>query len=702
MDITINENNLRVSFRVNDDRTVEFIDFSAFSESKVLELHESKTIAVENQAFQLLALQITGDSTTDMHAHKHNAGSASSKLLYKGHHISTNTAGKLLEIDMQLNQLEAGYFMHFYADIPVVRTWATIKNTGTEDVGIDYISSFMYEGLCKNGNKKYYEKTDIFVPYNSWSNEAQWRVYDATDVGLSRMPIAGYNNPDFGNNRYHYGNCGSWSSCEYLPIGIIKDRETDEIYFFQIEHSGSWEIEYGSAKGRNLYVALIGPNDESAWWKNLKPGESFTTVPAAAGVCLGNESDAIACLTRYRRVIRRKNNDNKNCYIIFNDYMNCLMGNPTEEKEKKIIDKAAEMGCEYYCMDCGWYDKGSWWNRVGEWKESSDRFPTGMKSVCDYALSKGLKMGLWLEIEVIGTACELAKKLPDSWFFCLHGKRRIDNKRYLLDFRNREVREYCRNVVDRLIRDYGVSYFKIDYNVTTGPGSDINSDSPGDAMLEHYRCLYQWYHDIYTAYPDLVIENCGSGAQRMDYGMLALDSLQSTSDQTDYIANSYIASNVASALTPEQAGMWVYPYIDDREHIIYNMVNGILLRPYMSGLVWNISNTNFNMIKEGLEVYKKVRVDLPEMVPFFPLGFTTVKSDVLAYGVMNSSKAYLAVFIPQKNHAQFKLHIGNKEIKQIRVIYPRAVDCRYSYEDEILKIEIPQKVCARLFELIFV
>ena len=143
-------------------------------------------------------------------------------------------------------------------------------------------------------------------------------------------------------------------------------------------------------------------------------------------------------------------------------------------------------------MDAGWYDKGYWWDRVGEWKESPERFPNGMKSVCDYAKSKGLVMGLWLEIEVMGVECELAKTLPDDWFICRHGKRHIDNKRYLLDFRNPEVRKYCREVVDRLIRDYGVGYFKVDYNVTMGYGSDLNSDSCSDAIREHYLYLYQW------------------------------------------------------------------------------------------------------------------------------------------------------------------------------------------------------------------
>ena len=133
------------------------------------------------------------------------------------------------------------------------------------------------------------------------------------------------------------------------------------------------------------------------------------------------------------------------------------------------------------------------YGRVGEWKESPERFPNTLKAVCDYAKEKGMVMGLWLEIEVMGVACELANKLPDDWFICRHGKRHIDNKRYLLDFRNPEVRKYCMDVVDRLIEDYGVGYFKVDYNVTMGYGSDLYADSCADAIRDHYLYLYEWY-----------------------------------------------------------------------------------------------------------------------------------------------------------------------------------------------------------------
>ena len=362
------------------------------------------------------------------------------------------------------------------------------------------------------------------------------------------MVLDGFKQAGFGNNRYTYSGKSSWTSCEYLPMGITEDRETKETYIFQIETSGQWLVEYGSGQGKVLYLALSGATEqEHGWWKNLKPGETFATVPASVGAVKGGLNPAMAAMTRYRRKIRRPNVDDEKLNVVFNDYMNCLEGDPTTERELPMIDRAAELGCEYYCMDCGWYDDG---------------------------------------------------------FVCRHGKRHVDNGRYLLDFRKSEVRKYCRDVVDRLIRDYGVEYFKIDYNVTMGYGSDYKSDSCAAAMRDHYECLYRWYEEIFRDYPELVIENCGSGGQRMDYGLLKLLSLQSTSDQTDVTCNANIACNVASAVTPEQGGMWVYPYEDEEEHVIYNMVNGLLLLPYMSGQVWKLGEKSMDLLKEGIALYK--------------------------------------------------------------------------------------------------
>lgn len=68
--------------------------------------------------------------------------------------------------------------------------------------------------------------------------------------------------------------------------------------------------------------------------------------------------DAAAQMTQWRRLMRRKNEDDEKLPVIFNDFMNCLGGDPSEEKEYPLIDAAAEIGCEYYTIDAGWYANG--------------------------------------------------------------------------------------------------------------------------------------------------------------------------------------------------------------------------------------------------------------------------------------------------------------------------------------------------------
>lgn len=689
--IQYHSNKMNVAFRVNDRLQLQLVDFSAPGCSQEIPLDDPRSFAP-------VYLRCTGRDGPEHRAYKHDAGNV--ELTYEEREEYQNNLGKKVEFKLSSDDgIQVVYHMQLFTGIAAARCWATVTNLTGEDLGLEQVSSFLYYGLCKNGSQPFYEKTDVYLPQNSWYSEAQWKKFDIEDLGLNRMLHTGNCAPGESYYRYSYGNYGSWSTDEFLPMGYVQDRETGEIYYWQIESSCGWIAEYSTHEKNTLYLSLCGPTEaEGHWWKNLKPGESFTTVPAAFGVVRGGVSEATAELTQYRRAIRRLNQDDLKLNVVFNDYMNCLYGDPTEEKEKAIIDLAASLGCEYYCIDAGWYDKGHWWNRVGEWKESPERFPSGLKSVMDYARSKGLKPGLWIEMEVMGVSCPLAQQLPDSWFFQRHGKRHVERERYLLDFRNPQVRDYLNQVFDRLISDYGVEFFKVDYNDTTGIGTDFQSDSYGDGLLEHVRCLHQWYHELYERYPNLVVENCGSGGQRMDYGMLQLQSLQSTSDQTDVVWNAHIAANVASAVTPEQAGMWVYPYEDNEEHVILNMVNGLLLRPYVSGQVWNMSQSSLELMREGISLYKEIRPKVREGLPFFPLGFGDVKDKVLAWGLACKKTVYLAAFGLEEDHMAIPLNLEG-EIQSVKVIYPKAENCSYRLKDNLLEVRFPQTKAARLFEI---
>ena len=101
------------------------------------------------------------------------------------------------------------------------------------------------------------------------------------------------------------------------------------------------------------------------------------------------------------------------------------------------------------------------------------------------------------------------------------GERIVEHGRYLLDLRHEAAVKHLDAVVDRLVDEFGVGYFKLDYNVTTGPGTDRDADSVGDGLLEHNRAHLAWLDGVLERHPDLILENCASGGMRSDFAMLS-------------------------------------------------------------------------------------------------------------------------------------------------------------------------------------
>lgn len=452
---------------------------------------------------------------------------------------------------------------------------------------------------------------------------------------------------------------------------------------------------------------LSGPEElDNHWWKNLQPGESFETVKVAFGQVMGDYEKAIEEMTKYRRLIRRTNYDNQKLPVIFNDYMNGLMGDPTEEKERPLIDAAAEIGCDYFVIDCGWYADGYWWDSVGEWLPSDERFPNGITTVIQYIRDKGLVPGLWLEIEVVGINSPLANKLPDDWFFMRHGKRIIDCDRYHLDFRNPEVRQFADKVIKRLVEDYGVGYIKMDYNITTGIGTETNADSVGDGLLNHNRAYLQWLDDVFTRYPDLVIENCGSGGMRHDYAMLQRHSIQSMTDQTDYVRNGNIAAVGSSVVTPEQCAIWSYPLQKgDKEEVIFNMVNAMLVRIHQSGLLNQIDQERLDLVAEGIQVYKAYREKIPMMVPVWPEMLSHLDDEWYSFGLKGDHELYLAVWHGIGDVTSHQLSLAKYgDIQKVTQIYPSVDEddnSQCQFKDGQLSVNFNHEKMARLYHVTF-
>jgi alpha-galactosidase len=369
-----------------------------------------------------------------------------------------------------------------------------------------------------------------------------------------------------------------------------------------------------------------------------------------------------------------------------------------------LIDAAAEAGCEYFCIDAGWYSAGFWWDNVGEWLPSIERFPNGLKEVIDYIRSKNMIPGVWLELEVMGIKCPKVERVNDNWFFKRHGKKVYDRSRYQLDFRNPEVIEHANEVIDRLVNEYGVGYIKMDYNIEPGIGTEINADSVGDGLLGHERAYLAWLDSIFEKYPDLIIENCSSGGLRIDYAMLSRHSIQSTSDQDDYRRYATIAANSPSGLTPEQSAIWSYPLTKgDKEEVIFNMVNAMLLRIHQSGHLVYLSDERKALVKEGLDYYKTIREDIKNALPFWPLGLSKFSDTWVSLGLKTENKVYLALWRRNSENDTCLIpieHFKGKDVS-VKCAYPEEEKCEYSWNSYAgnLSVRLYEQFSARLFEI---
>lgn len=695
----IEENGIHLVFQETDEHIAKLLHCSLlpFSEDALNQRHGS-------HGFKPVEVQVTGlDRPEERHGMKYVGTAPGWRMQFEDLLDKRNHLGR--KITLLLSDPPTGLSVschyQFFDGLKTILCWTEAENKGEKPLGLEYLSSFALTGVEKEGLLPYEEKLSLLLPHHGWQKEFQWQTYSFSQLGMAQTQPT----DDLHSSSYiSISNTGNWSTKEHLPIGILENKETGTSLGWQILQNGSWHWEICDQDG-SLTLQLSGPTEaHSHWWKRLQPGETFTSVPAAVSLCQGDSQEIFREMTRFRRKIRRKNKDNENLPVIFNDYMNCLFADPTTEKELPLIEKAAQAGCEYYCIDAGWYSDGFWWDNVGQWLPAEKRFPDGLPALTKRIRDKGMIPGLWLEIEVMGIRCPLAETVSEDWFFRRHDEKVTDRSRYQLDFRNPEVVAHADEVIRRLVEDYGVGYIKMDYNIEPGIGTQWQSDSFGDGLLQHQRAYLTWLDSIFRKYPDLVIENCSSGGLRMDYALLSRHSIQSTSDQEDYRMYATIAANAPTGVTPEQAAVWSYPLMQgDWEETAFNMVSAMLLRIHQSGHLANLSEDRFQLVKEGIACYKSIRNQLKEGLPFWPLGLSKYKDTWVSLGMDCGKDQYIALWRRGAAEDTCQLPIPHLKGENLsaELLYPIAgeASCSWNPASGIFTASCPAPYSARLFRL---
>nr|WP_030040673.1 glycoside hydrolase family 36 protein [Streptomyces resistomycificus] len=566
------------------------------------------------------------------------------RLTYRGHETvqDENRERTTIRLADPVTELAAEVTLETTSGAASLRARVRLVNEGSTPLRVESVTTLTLGGITDADGAL--DGLTLHWADNDWLAECRWRQTAFRD---QVVPLSRSAHGHEGRGCFERYSQGSWSTGRHLPVAALTDRD-GRAWLWQIESSAGWRFETGEREGA-AYVALFGPDDAHHQWRHtLAPGEDFHTVPAVlVRAEAGGLDAAFGELTDYRRGIRRDHPDHRTLPVIYNDYMNTLMGDPTTEKLMPLIEAAAAAGAEVFVIDAGWYDDDAqgWWDSVGAWEPATNRFPDGIQEVLDAIRRHGMTPGLWLEPEVVGVRSPLAHTLPPEAFFRRGGVRVTEHGRHHLDLRHPAARAHLDSVVDRLVDEWGVGYLKLDYNINIGPGTENGLESAGAGLLGHHRAHLDWMASLLDRHPSLVLENCGSGGLRMDYAQLAVAQVQSTSDQQDLLRYPPIAAAAATAATPEQAAVWAYPQPGhSQDEIAFTLTGALLGRIHLSGFLNLMDDDQFALVSSAISVYKDIRPEISGARPFWPLGLPAWEDTWIAHGLRSQESTLLTLW----------------------------------------------------------
>lgn len=545
---------------------------------------------------------------------------------------------------------------------------------------------------------------NIYYALSGWQKEGQWRKVTPETVGLALT--SGH---DFERRTFRLESVSSLSTGSYFPMLLIEDKDEKKTYFFEVTGGHSWYIEL-SLQGYDAdsFVVKTGVADEkTGFYGRVESGKSFTTNYTLFGSVEGGFENAVKALIKYKRKEAPLKKVNP---IVFNDYMNCNWAIETPERLIKLIDRAAELGAEVFCIDDGWQKK------LGVWYPDDEKFAGyGLKGIIDYIKSKGMIAGVWFEFESLPLSA--IKTLGDDALLTRNGKI-IAEHRPLADFRCEKVVGYLYERVDELV-NLGVGFIKNDHNNAEYIGTDSRGESPAEGLMQNAAAFNAFIDGIRKKYPDIIIENCASGGTRQDHETLKRFDLQSISDQEDYLKFPSIIVGNSALVPPEKAGVWCYPYplkFEDRENnditerektvyrdgeqTIFNAVNAAMGLPYLSGRIENIDEINLKLYKEAVILFKELRTFVSNSYPIYPRGFLGIcekRAFSFGYADEDKNEIILAAWNLTDNAVTHKCDIdGNYDAE---IIYPRGAKEKVFFSHGTLTVEFSKGNTARLIKL---
>lgn len=293
-----------------------------------------------------------------------------------------------------------------------------------------------------------------------------------------------------------------------------------------LEWSGRWRLEFGNGMDWK-FVFRGGPRVRDLV---LEPGESLSLPRAHVGVYGGGGLGAFTDSIR-RYVAEALSPDvegGRPWPQVAYDHWFGIHENVSEDVLRPQVDRAAELGVEYFVIDAGWYASSGekFWTGVGNWERvDGEKFPRGLEPVAEHVKSKGMRFGIWFEPERAYQGSDWAREHPE-WFWQIGG-----NSGHL-KLTERRARDGLVEMLSKWIERLDIRWLRWDNNQAPGPFWDA-VDPTGKVQFAYVEGLYSVMDALLERHPNLMIDNCAGGGQRIDFGTLRRSGTMVISDHAE-------------------------------------------------------------------------------------------------------------------------------------------------------------------------
>ena len=397
------------------------------------------------------------------------------------------------------------------------------------------------------------------------------------------------------------------------PLLFIRNNLTGKIWFSQIGFSGGYRytVDYNSRPDKckthlSFKAEITGHNPIYV----IAPKGKFTSPVVYMGLVHGNIDDAINEMHSHIRksVLNMPEAEGKTALI------GCGMGaehSMNVADSKAFIDQFTLMGGEVFIIDAGWEcppDKQMEWGAYnGRNIPDKDRYPNGIKELCDYAHSKDLKFGLWVDIENVGKYSDVHQNHPEWRTVNANGEK--SDK--FLDLSIPECAEWCENELTRIIEEYELDLLRVDHNIDHTEYFGMRDTGFGISecvCIKHNEAVYRMYKRLKKRFPDVIFENCAGGGGRTDLGMMKSFNHTWVSDWQKMPRSIAITNGMTMALPPERvdrlfAGMGCHTIGSFDAHLRNTMLGHISLN-VISPAGAEINQKQLAFIKHSTDIYK--------------------------------------------------------------------------------------------------